>query len=272
LTRLCQSRTIGRMREVKGWNEGELRKISRVWIDERGDAWLVVFDMAKLDGRIQCTGFAIRSGPLPLDDPREPLALDPESPLWDWLDPVAQGESEVTPRPLKWGMLREMRLGDILSEARRDEADNLRNGAWTLRDSMSRRALELASDNPPEPMDADEVSPQEWEHVAQAFEVEAAFFAPDHGVQGSIGKYPWMYLVKVAMVYQRAWRGGEIPPGRLVREYLGVNANIARKLIHRCREAGLLPPTTARKAEGWPPGQEPWQSDSFGPSRESGRS
>lgn len=64
--------------------------------------------------------------------------------------------------------------------------------------------------------------------------------------------YPPEHWEKVAQVYQAAWEAGIKGPTGEVAEQLHGSYSAAAKWVRRCREKGLLPPTTRGKAAGGP--------------------
>ena len=234
---------------LDSWPENEVRKISRVWQDHAGGSWLVVFDLANLRGRIECVGVALRSclGPAfdaayqPTD---EELDAAMDSPLWKWVDPVPQPLEEVFGlRPLLATTLRQLPFDDVLVRARRSEARSLENLAVTV--------AELAEAYP-EAMEA--ASPPGLDLRLQQ---EAELYEPRGKAGGRRSKYSPEFLRRVAAVYQAAFEEGIDPPAKRVEQALGLTPDVARKLIHRCRDPHLrlLPPTKPTRPRGWLAGE-----------------
>ena len=223
------------------WPEGEIRKVSYVWQDDEEQHWLVVFDLANLVGRIECTGVAIRSSLGPNDPSFDFDSVEAGDPLWEFIDPLPDypdNIAEVRPRRIRATTMR-FPFAEVLRAARQGRAMFLRDYADDEPEYPDQRL------NPG--LDVDELR-----------EIAEMYDGSKHS-PGGRAKYDRKFLRHVAIVYQEAWRQGEVPPGKAVREAFDLSPNIARKVIHRCRLAGDLPPADERKAAGWPPGEAPWE-------------
>jgi len=154
---------------------------------------------------------------------------DPLSPSYDW---------RASLRPLNATTMRQLPFDDVLIRARRDHAGLMRAG-W------------VHSENDEET--------QAWgEALAASYEPSGKT-----GRRGS--KYSASFLARVASVYQAAFEDRMDPPAKRVEQELGLTPDVARKLVHLCRDPRLrlLPPAEGRKARGWRPGER----DNEGPSR-----
>jgi len=214
---------------MEPWEENEVRKVSHVWRDGGGRAWLVVFDLANLGGRIECVGVAVRSSLGALRDPRC-MGADLYSPLWEWIDPEpvpAAGEG-VSLRPLQAVTLRQFPLAETLERARHEYAGLLQQFAQQL------------AELPELPPWADLA---DYEETAKTY--EASTRRP-----GRPSKYSAAWLRTAAGIYEGAVRSGERAPTKLMGDSLGLTPNQAKKVVQRCRRAGLLLPTARGKAGG----------------------
>jgi len=141
-------------------------------------------------------------------------------------------------RPLNATTLRKLPFDSLLTLARRHTARLLRRG-WLIPEN----------------------DPETWQW---AEELAADYESP--GKSGGRGsKYSPSFLARVASVYQAAFGDGESKPAKFVERELNLTPDVARKLVHRCRDPRLrlLPPAEGRKARGWRPGER----DNEGPSR-----
>jgi hypothetical protein len=222
---------------MDGWPEGQVRKISRVWTDPTdGHAWLAVFDLAMLGGRVECVGAALRSSVPPGEDED----IDPWL-LWEWVDPGPKRGAEVEAvelRHLKADTLRNFPLVTILGLARED--------LWGELQDIADEILE-------HPVPLPYMTPED---EAASVRSMAAVYGRGQARAPRI-KTTQKLLERVADVYQRAWREGEESPSKAVEQALQVSPDQARKLVSRCRKTDppLLPPTERRKARGWLPGE-----------------
>jgi len=217
------------------WPESEVRKISRAWNDHDGRTWVVVFDLANLRGRIECVGVAVRSSLGAQFDGVNPVPeSEINSPLWYWIDPVPDlGAEDVSLRPLLATTLRQLPFADVLLRARRDQASELRLFAEEMR-----------------------AHPTPWSGY-EGYQRLATSYEPPGKASGRQSKYSIGFLHRVASVYQAAFEDRMDPPAKRVERELGLTSDVARKLIHRCRDPRLrlLPPAEGRKARGWRPGE-----------------
>jgi hypothetical protein len=225
------------------WTEDEVRKVSRTWTDKDGHTWIVVFDLANLQGRVECVGMALRSHFGPLYDVRHPSPELPEDgAVREWIDYLEMalndvpplGDGRLEPRPLRAGTLRQLKLVEELRNARADHAADLRQYGEHLRQH-----------------------PESWA-TPEDFEAAADVYTNESGRAPRISATHKL-LERVAGVYQDAWREGEEPPNTAVRRKLQsylkqrVTATQARKLVEKCRKTDppLLPPADRRVARGW---------------------
>jgi hypothetical protein len=216
------------------WPEGDVNRLARTWQDDDGRWWIVVFDLANLGGRIECVGVALQS------------RLRPDSDFGAssfYQLPEGAEEKGIAPRPLLAKTLRQLRFDEVLRSARGDHAGFLRSFAEGLR-------------GPPT------IFATEWGLNPEYFDEASALYTRGEGRAASI-KTTQKLLERVAAIYQRAWREGEVPPSKAVEEALQVSSDQARKLVARCRKTDppLLPTTERRKARGWLPGERDERSD-----------
>lgn len=145
-------------------------------------------------------------------------------------------------RPLNAITLRKLPFDGLLTLARRDQASLLRRG-WLIPEN----------------------DPETWQW---AEELAADYESPGKS-GGHRSKYSPGFLARVASVYQAAFARGESSPSQFVERELKLTPDVARKLVHRCREPHLrlLPPAEPRKARGWRPGERDDTQEPEGPSR-----
>jgi len=277
-------------------------------------AWLVIFDFAEINGRIECIGMAMRSyirdrakdasgdyaaywtggtirtndillalSPPPGDDwseaesrkaylasvNAEPPAVDPwplrvkrgpplgeigyprsggaeeaylaSAPVPLPLHPIMKydqdavaavfvsGELALEPRPLRAVTLREFPFGYCMNRARQQIAELYSGGGIVPHHAAG--------------------APRAAQR--RAVEKVVAAFAPKERKGGRPAKWTMEDLKEVARLYKEAWRTSTSPT-KDVAIAMGIKANVAAKLVSRCRnpKIALLPPTERRKA-GW---------------------
>lgn len=68
-------------------------------------------------------------------------------------------------------------------------------------------------------------------------------------------------LHRAAELYTRFCRRGERHPTNLLAKQLGIDPNVAAKIVHTCRrpKIGLLPPSNGPRPEAWARGEAPWE-------------
>ena len=171
----------------------------------------------------------------------------------------------AAPRPLHATMLRSLNFATELTDVRCNLAEHLRRRDAFLRhvardwDAISE---EIARDMGP------------WaEHKEPSAVVRDLFadgspgsleIAESLGASSGKSRAPSKYtrdeLERFAKAYTAAYRGiNPTSPTKHVEKRFGLTPDQARKVVHRCREIGLLPPTDKYKALGWKEGEAPWE-------------
>ena len=272
---------------MEAFRPREVVQRSWLWSDPDGGQWLLVFSFAMIAGRLQCCGMEMRSflrdevagdevhdpypaywsgDPETLDEMIErsmtkgvpPSALDvevgapPDRPgLEDDLplfnaeavgEALAGGASEDTvfpgispemarPRPLRATTLRSLPLAKMMVQSRRlgaHGADEV-GSAWSF-------ILETG--------DVTQKAYDAW--LAE----RRAMWTPKRRRGGRVMKYTHGELKQVADLYTKAFTSGSRSPTRDLAQVLGLNRNLAAKLVVKARAAGLLGPAKGRTAGG----------------------
>jgi hypothetical protein len=262
---------------VNAYRRREIVRLNCLWYDSEDQPWLVIFELAELDGRTECVGMSIRSYlGLPVPDPDEPVygatawvegagfPDDVDDDDWSidgdeeqrWLRSIVRsglGAEEMSqPRRLLAATIREMRFAEVLEGARRREVTLLRAGVDAIRGTPTFPA---------------QFKPGTMEHLAVQLEAEAASLDQPRTRSGRHKKYQRGDLERVASVYRKAFQAGSRSPTKDVAETLGLSRNQAAKLVMRCRDPqeSLLAPTQKRRAGGTrPPVTEPGHPESSG--------
>ena len=156
---------------------------------------------------------------------------------------IGDGDLTLDLRPLRATTMRQLPFHDELTRARSDiprMVEQIRE--WTGPDA---------------------------EFFGELGRAESLVAETSQGAGTGRGKYSLRYLKHVANVYQAAFAAGDSAPSKCVEEQLKVTPDVARKLVHRCRDPrlSLLPPSEGRRPRGWLEGER----DEVGPSRESGQ-
>lgn len=177
----------------------ELQKRKVVWTDNSGDSWFAVLHLSPLRGRMECVGVELLSYP------------------------AGSAEAIGELRPVTASLIRQFRLGEVLSTELEEMAE-----PWSVV-ANSEEELDLL--------------------VSQkATEAEAARDAAKGSGQRG---HPPAHYAKVADVYARAWADGGNPTAT-VAERFRVSRATAAQWVARARERGFLEPTTQGRGGGVP--------------------
>jgi hypothetical protein len=190
--------------------------------DPDGPAWLVTVHWSIIDGRHEPVGLEVRSYTADSDE------------KFTWGRPDL-GAGRVPPRDEAHGvvtssLLRSLPLGSILEDALRSAAGSVAVVADDLR----------------------EVGRPFWEGP-EADELRDRFRAGQTSGRGGRPRlYDAEHWSEVAKVYTEAWRSTDErrrAPTRAVAEHFTVAKSTAAKWVARCRDLGLLPPTSKGRAD-----------------------
>jgi hypothetical protein len=244
-------------------SDGEIVKLRRLWQEPGGGAWLVTFDLARVEGRLECVGFSVRSyvAHLELDEDsqaRESLLGAPltKEELWQettallefdrkrksgrpsferyWWDRLIDGQAqaldafaagELVPRPLTAVTLRKLRFYDEVQRARRERSEDY----W--------REAKVSQEQPDWPWGSREAL------ASWAVDFERPRRKAGERRRGRPPKYTLEDLVHVAKIYNAAVDSGSLSPTRDVSDETGWSLNTIDKLVRRCRR--LDPPLIA---------------------------
>ena len=248
-------------RNAPGSDNG-IEQLRRLWREPGGGVWIVIFDLARIEERLECVGFSLRSyvahleldgdgqaqeklleGPLTLDElwrqtttllefdrgGRQGRLL--ESHFWNRL---AEGQAEaleafatgdLAPRPLDAVTLRKLAFYNELRRARLGESKLYRDEA------------EVSEGQDHWPWG----SPEEL--TSRAADLERPHSRPGERPRGRRPKYTAEDLVRVAAIYNAALDSGSLSPTKDVSVATGLALNAADKLVRRCRR--LDPPLIA---------------------------
>jgi hypothetical protein len=199
-------------------------RIAQVWAQETRtpDGTRVVLRFAWVDGRAECVAMEVGAD---LGDPDAP-----------------------DPQPLTATNLRSIQLGELREQAAR-----------AYRETVIAASEAAGFLNTDTPTPADERALATLRERGRA-ERSVASAKPLRGRTGRPVERGPEHLAQVAKVYRDAFRAGERPT-KVVAETWKVSRTTAAKWVARAREAGLLGPTTQRRAGGVPiedrPGREP---------------
>ena len=190
------------------------------WDAPTGGRWQIVFRLLDMDGRAECVGMDIRCL---TSDGREPM-------------------------PLRAKTLKALDFAGRLLQARRITAA----AAQDLGELVVRKSAE-----PPRPRSwQSSVSPERAQAMRERLQSTARLLTPNDGTKaGRRARRTRDDLERVAAVYRDAYAQGEAP-AKAVAVALDVSDGNARKLVHRCRGLGLLPPAEAQGIAGWARSEE----------------
>ncbi len=256
LTSDCQGLTVGDMTVFK---PREVVRRSWLWRDGDGQPWLLIFDFTMIAGRVECCGMELRSF---LRDEVDATAEYPEGAYpdavydawWegeptttveminehylrkhlDGLPPLIEHDSpgvsanaaaspEMShPRPLRATILRQLRLADEVTRARRQQWPYESTPPWSI-------------------VDAGDQAVAAWERDREAM------WDPKRRQGGRVAKYSREELERVARIYTTADKNGDPPTKAVADQIEGLNRIQAAKLVMKCRRAGLIEPVSNRQ-------------------------
>jgi hypothetical protein len=325
---------------VRTFRPNEIVTLSKTWPGPDGGPWLLTYQLAEVDGRLECVGFEIRSylrvvgedelgekysayveGPLTIEEarladrvvdeswtppPRPPEGKELEELIreraarglktpslgeigWPQVRPELKGvwaaleehdrealsvdaeHALKAPRPLQATLFRSLSFATELTDVRRNLAEHLRRRDEFLKqiardwDAINE---DIANDLAPwggehkgPPAGARDLFAEGSPESLEAAEALAA----SGGKARKPGQYSRADLEHVAKAYTAACRGvSPTAPTKHVEALFGLSTDQARKVVHRCREMGLLPRTEKYKARGWDRGEAPWEGDQKG--------
>lgn len=249
--------------------EREVLRVDEVWRFDPADPPLLAgFYFTELDGRMECVGFSLRSfvvleepredggGPYDswcpaIDDPDSDEGLELQGRLYESGEDAAMAAGFGVrgglgaPRPISATVLRQLPYGHLRSLAIRDwiarekrHADNWRN---RHEDWVANTGVQLT------PAVIDLIETVHAEALQRAEAVEAA---PRGHSQRKGEDAPG--LPRISALYQHFYRTGSTSPTRDVAEALNMSRSTVAKRVMKCREAGLLAPTSRGRAGGLP--------------------
>ena len=228
---------------MKGPGDTKITQLARAWERRPGEYWYIVFDLAEIDGRLECVAVSIRS-----HDQEITGAAD--TPSISTRDARAVWGGKLSPRPLRTTELRELPFTSLLAGARQEYVkEEKRRAPWR----QSRRA-DLKDSATGHPL----LSEEELSAAATTDAAHLAMMEAKPKRRGRPPDYTQSQLEEVARVYTEAWltTSGHPHPTAEVSERLGYSRARASKLVMAAREALLLGPTERGKAGGIiPPGQ-----------------
>lgn len=232
-------------------------RITRLWRPSKASQpWFVIFDLAEIDGRLDCVGVSVRS----YDDVSWPDDANVERwmPVSDMRLEEDQGasytrvhgasadEGEVLfqqfafpLRPLNTTILRKLPFASLLAGSRPQTARDKREGA-AITEASLRRWLDARTGEPA-------FSDEKIAEIVEKDEAEAKALERPGTRRGAPAKYDNDYLAKVAHIYTTAF---PTRPTLAVARELGCDTKRAAKLVWLARRRGFLGPTSPGVAGG----------------------
>lgn len=215
---------------------------TQLWPDPDDGPWHITMTWADVGGRAECVGVELWNGAVP---------QEAESEGQRRYRPLAAG-----PSPLLASDVRSLPLAGIIQTAR----TKLRSDAAGLREMREHfRSIEMPrpAEGPLAEVLADLGHPTAAEvdarHQRYIDRLGATIRSIDERpASRGAGRKPELGptdFAEAAAVYLAAWERGQ-PPTKAVMEHFHISKSAAAKRVARCRELGLIAPTTPGKPSG----------------------
>jgi hypothetical protein len=229
------------MHEEKNVNQLPLYRRSIQLVDESGP-FLIEIELASVDGRVACVGFEIRSYARNEDEVMEHANVG--------LPPLEDAEATITA-----SLLRRVKVGSAVASAVQDlrsRAERAQQTSDAVPDSYNDWLIDMTGS-------ADHAS--DW--LKRQFELEKEFYAhaaergswavmqSTHEGRGP-GRPPISdeKLLRVADLYNQAYKSGDAAPVKAVARNLGEPAKRVKGWVRKARKKGFLPQTMPGTARG----------------------